>query len=466
MVQQKITELDYSKFDFKNTTNYFLTFDKGLSEKVVAEISKIKNEPDWMLKFRLNALKNFYEKALPMWGADLTKINFDDITYFAKAMDKKSNTWEELPDEIKKTYDKLGIPEAEKKFLSGVEVMYESQVVYSSIKKDLEAKGIIFCDTDTALKKYPEIFKKHFGTVIPPDDNKLAALNSAVWSGGSFVYVPAGVKVELPLQAYFRINAANMGQFERTLIIAEEGSDVTYIEGCSAPVYSKDSLHSAVVEIIAKKNAHVRYITIQNWSSDVYNLVTKRAYAYENAFVEWIDANTGAKATMKYPSIFLIGKNARANVLSIAFAGKNQHQDTGAKAVHLAPNTSSRITSKSVCINGGRTSYRGLVKVIKGATNVKSSVRCDALILDDKSRTDTYPYMEIDENDATITHEASVGKIGDDQLFYMTSRGIPEQEALNMIVLGFIEEFTKELPLEYAVEFNRLIRLEMEGSVG
>ena len=466
MVQQKITELDYSKFDFKNTTNYFLTFDKGLSEKVVAEISKIKNEPDWMLKFRLNALKNFYEKTLPMWGADLTKINFDDITYFAKAMDKKSNTWEELPDEIKKTYDKLGIPEAEKKFLSGVEVMYESQVVYSSIKKDLEAKGIIFCDTDTALKKYPEIFKKHFGTVIPPDDNKLAALNSAVWSGGSFVYVPAGVKVELPLQAYFRINAANMGQFERTLIIAEEGSDVTYIEGCSAPVYSKDSLHSAVVEIIAKKNAHVRYITIQNWSSDVYNLVTKRAYAYENAFVEWIDANTGAKATMKYPSVFLMGKNARANVLSIAFAGKNQHQDTGAKAVHLAPNTSSRITSKSVCINGGRTSYRGLVKVIKGATNVKSSVRCDALILDDKSRTDTYPYMEIDENDATITHEASVGKIGDDQLFYMTSRGIPEQEALNMIVLGFIEEFTKELPLEYAVEFNRLIRLEMEGSVG
>ncbi len=466
MVQQKITELDYSKFDFKNTTNYFLTFDKGLSEKVVAEISKIKNEPDWMLKFRLNALKNFYEKTLPMWGADLTKINFDDITYFAKAMDKKSNTWEELPDEIKKTYDKLGIPEAERKFLSGVEVMYESQVVYSSIKKDLEAKGIIFCDTDTALKKYPEIFKKHFGTVIPPDDNKLAALNSAVWSGGSFVYVPAGVKVELPLQAYFRINAANMGQFERTLIIAEEGSDVTYIEGCSAPVYSKDSLHSAVVEIIAKKNAHVRYITIQNWSSDVYNLVTKRAYAYENAFVEWIDANTGAKATMKYPSVFLMGKNARANVLSIAFAGKNQHQDTGAKAVHLAPNTSSRITSKSVCINGGRTSYRGLVKVIKGATNVKSSVRCDALILDDKSRTDTYPYMEIDENDATITHEASVGKIGDDQLFYMTSRGIPEQEALNMIVLGFIEEFTKELPLEYAVEFNRLIRLEMEGSVG
>jgi Fe-S cluster assembly protein SufB len=458
--------IDYSKYDFKNPVNYVITLPKGLSEKIVEEISRIKNEPEWMREFRLKAFEIFKQKPMPMWGGDLSKINFDNITYFAKPTERKVKSWEELPEEIRKTYERLGIPEAERKFLAGVEVMYESMVVYDRVKKELEKQGVIFCDTDSALQNYPDIFKKYFGKVVPPSDNKFAALNSACWSGGSFIYVPEGVKVKMPLQAYFRINAANMGQFERTLIIAEPDSEVTYIEGCSAPIYSTDSLHAAVVEIIAKENAHVRYITIQNWSGDVYNLVTKRAFAYENAFVEWIDANIGSKVTMKYPSVYMLGRNSRANILSVAFANKDQHQDTGAKAIHLAPDTSSKITSKSICMNGGRTSYRGLVKVAKGATNVKSSVRCDALILDDKSRTDTYPYMEIAENDATITHEASVGKIGEDKIFYLTSRGIPESEALSMIVLGFIEEFIKELPFEYAVEFNRLIKIEMEGSVG
>jgi Fe-S cluster assembly protein SufB len=458
--------IDYSKYDFKNPVNYVITLPKGLSEKIVEEISRIKNEPEWMREFRLKAFEIFKQKPMPMWGGDLSKINFDNITYFAKPTERKVKSWEELPEEIRKTYERLGIPEAERKFLAGVEVMYESMVVYDRVRKELEKQGVIFCDTDSALQNYPDIFKKYFGKIVPPSDNKFAALNSACWSGGSFIYVPEGVKVKMPLQAYFRINAANMGQFERTLIIAEPDSEVTYIEGCSAPIYSTDSLHAAVVEIIAKENAHVRYITIQNWSGDVYNLVTKRAFAYENAFVEWIDANIGSKVTMKYPSVYMLGRNSRANILSVAFANKNQHQDTGAKAIHLAPDTSSKITSKSICMNGGRTSYRGLVKVAKGATNVKSSVRCDALILDDKSRTDTYPYMEIAENDATITHEASVGKIGEDKIFYLTSRGIPESEALSMIVLGFIEEFIKELPFEYAVEFNRLIKIEMEGSVG
>jgi Fe-S cluster assembly protein SufB len=458
--------IDYSKYDFKNPVNYVITLPKGLSEKIVEEISRIKNEPEWMREFRLKAFEIFKQKPMPMWGGDLSKINFDNITYFAKPTERKVKSWEELPEEIRKTYERLGIPEAERKFLAGVEVMYESMVVYDRVKKELEKQGVIFCDTDSALQNYPDIFKKYFGKVVPPSDNKFAALNSACWSGGSFIYVPEGVKVKMPLQAYFRINAANMGQFERTLIIAEPDSEVTYIEGCSAPIYSTDSLHAAVVEIIAKENSHVRYITIQNWSGDVYNLVTKRAFAYENAFVEWIDANIGSKVTMKYPSVYMLGRNSRANILSVAFANKDQHQDTGAKAIHLAPDTSSKITSKSICMNGGRTSYRGLVKVAKGATNVKSSVRCDALILDDKSRTDTYPYMEIAENDATITHEASVGKIGEDKIFYLTSRGIPESEALSMIVLGFIEEFIKELPFEYAVEFNRLIKIEMEGSVG
>ena len=608
-MNEKKLEIDYSKYDFKNPENYEIKFPKGLSEEIVEEISRIKNEPDWMRKFRLNSLKVFLSKPMPQWGGDLSKINFDDIVFFASPTRKKAKSWDELPEEIKRTYERLGIPEAERKYLAGVEVMYESEVVYNKVREELEKLGVIFCSTDEALQKYPDIFKTYFGKVVPPADNKFAALNSAVWSGGSFIYVPEGVKVAFPLQAYFRLNASNMGQFERTLIIAEPNSEVTYIEGCSAPIYSKDSLHAAVVEIIAKKNAHVKYITIQNWSSDVYNLVTKRAFAYENAYVEWIDSNIGclvkgtkvltnngikniedinvgekvyslnknfeivvrkviakkenpkrnvyklitsenheiiatgnhpilsmrkignfnyicwkkledirsndliavfrksminhinfvsvkeikhigkeitydieveyphnfiadgifvhnSKLTMKYPSVFLLERNARANILSIAFAAKDQHQDTGAKAIHLAPNTSSRITSKSVCMNGGRVTYRGLVKVVKGATNVKSSVRCDALILDDKSRTDTYPYMEVYENDAIITHEASVGKIGEDKIFYLRSRGISEEEALNMIVLGFIEEFIRELPFEYAVEFNRLINLKMEDSVG
>ncbi len=458
-------ELDYSKYDFKNKTDYDLIFDKGISEEVIAHLSALKKEPKWMLDFRLNAYKFFKNRKMPTWGADLSKIDFSNIVYYMKPTNKVKS-WEDLPEEIRNTYDKLGIPEAEKKVLSGVEVMYENEVVYSKVRQELEDLGVIFCDTDSALREHPDLVKKYLGKVISPNDNKFAALNSAAWSGGSFIYVPKGVKVPMPLQAYFRINAKNVGQFERTLIIADEGADVTYIEGCSAAVYSEDALHAAVVEIVAHKNAHVKYITIQNWSSNVYNLVTKRAFAYENAFVEWIDANTGAKATMKYPSIYLLEPGARGNVLSVAFANRGQHQDTGSKAIHLAPDTSSRITSKSICVNGGRTSYRGLIKAVKGAKNVKSSVRCDALILDPISRTDTYPYMEIAENDATVTHEASVGKIGDEQLFYMTSRGISEEEAINMIVLGFVGEFVRELPLEFAVEFNRLIKLNMEGSVG
>ncbi len=459
-------ETDFSKYDFKNSTDYDVSFEKGLSEDVVRRISKLKNEPEWMLDFRLTAFKFFLKRPVPGWGGDLSGVDFNDITYYLKPIKDRAKAWEELPKEIKDTYDKLGIPEAEKKFLSGVEVMYESESVYSSVKKELEEIGVIFCDTDTALKKYPEIVKKYIGRVISQNDNKFAALNSAVWSGGSFIYVPKGVKVPMPLQAYFRINAESMGQFERTLIIADEGADVTYIEGCSSPIYSKNSLHAAVVEIIAHKNSHVKYITIQNWSSDIYNLVTKRAFAYENAYVEWIDANTGAKLTEKYPSVYMLEPGAKANILSVALANRNQHQDTGAKAVHLARDTSSTIRSKSICLNGGRTSYRGLVKVGKGATGVKTSTKCDALILDKESRTDTYPYMEISEEDATISHEASVGKIGDEQLLYLESRGIPEQEAVNMIVLGFMDEFIKELPLEFAVEFNRLIKLNMEGSVG
>lgn len=458
-------EVDYTKYEFKNPVNYEVVFEKGLSESTVTAISELKKEPDWMREFRLNAYKFFIRRPMPKWGADLSSIDFNEICYYMKPTEKATN-WEDLPSDIRMTYERLGIPEAEKKVLSGVEVMYESEVVYNRVRKDLEELGVIFCDTDTALREHPDLVKKYIGHVISPNDNKFAALNSAVWSGGSFIYVPKGVKVPMPLQAYFRINAANVGQFERTLIIADEGADVVYIEGCSAPIYSKESLHAAVVEIVAHKNSHVKYITIQNWSSDVYNLVTKRAFAYENAFVEWIDANIGSRITEKYPSVYMLEPGAKANVLSIAFANKGQHQDTGSKAVHLSRDTSSTITSKSICVNGGRTTYRGLVKVIKGAKDVKSAVRCDALILDDKSRTDTYPYMEVDEEESTITHEASVGKIGEEQLFYLTSRGIPEQEAINMIVLGFLGEFIKELPLEFALEFNRLVKLNMEGSVG
>jgi Fe-S cluster assembly protein SufB len=460
-------EMDYSKYDFKNSTELYVHLSKkGLSREVVEEISKLKNEPKWMLDFRLRSYDIFMKKPMPNWGGDLSKIDFQNIYYYAKASEKTERNWDDVPEDVKKTFDKLGIPEAEKKFLAGVGAQYESEVVYHNLREDLEKQGVIFLDTDTALKEQPEIFKKHFGKIIPPEDNKFAALNSAVWSGGSFIYIPPGVKVDMPLQAYFRINAENIGQFERTLIVVDEGAECHYIEGCTAPVYSSESLHSAVVELVAHKDAKLRYTTIQNWSNDVYNLVTKRAYAYEGATVEWIDGNIGSKLTMKYPGVYLLGERAHGETLSIAFAGKNQHQDTGAKMVHLAPNTTSKITSKSVSRLNGRSTYRGLLHVAKGATNVKSSVRCDALLLDDTSKTDTYPYMEINQDDATITHEATVGKIGDEQIFYLMSRGFTEEEALTLIVNGFMEPFTKELPMEYAVELNRLIKLEMDGSVG
>jgi len=460
-------DMDYSKYDFKDSTEMYVHLSKkGLSKDTVREISKLKDEPQWMLDFRLRAYDAFMKKPMPQWGGDLNKIDFQNIFYYAKASDKTEKNWDDVPENVKNTFEKLGIPEAEKKFLAGVGAQYESEVVYHSLREDLAKQGVLFLDTDTALKEQPELFKKYFAKIIPPEDNKFAALNSAVWSGGSFIYIPPGVKVDMPLQAYFRINAENIGQFERTLIIADEGSEVHYIEGCTAPVYSSESLHVAVVELVAHKDAKLRYTTIQNWSNDVYNLVTKRAYAYEGATVEWIDGNIGSKLTMKYPGIYLMGRKAYGETLSIAFAGKNQHQDTGAKMVHLAPDTTSKITSKSVSRANGRSTYRGLLKVAKGATNVKSTVRCDALLLDDTSKTDTYPYMEIDQEDATVTHEATVGKIGDEQIFYLMSRGFSEEEALSLIVNGFMEPFTKELPMEYAVELNRLIRLEMDNSVG
>jgi len=460
-------DMDYSKYDFKDSTEMYVHLSKkGLSKDTVREISKLKDEPQWMLDFRLRAYDVFMKKPMPQWGGDLNKIDFQNIYYYAKASDKTEKNWDDVPENVKNTFDKLGIPEAEKKFLAGVGAQYESEVVYHSLREDLAKQGVLFLDTDTALKEQPEIFKKYFAKIIPPEDNKFAALNSAVWSGGSFIYIPPGVKVDMPLQAYFRINAENIGQFERTLIIADEGSEVHYIEGCTAPVYSSESLHVAVVELLAHKDAKLRYTTIQNWSNDVYNLVTKRAYAYEGATVEWIDGNIGSKLTMKYPGIYLMGRKAYGETLSIAFAGKNQHQDTGAKMVHLAPDTTSKITSKSVSRANGRSTYRGLLRVRKGATNVKATVRCDALLLDDTSKTETYPYMEINQEDATVTHEATVGKIGDEQIFYLMSRGFTEEEALSLIVNGFMEPFTKELPMEYAVELNRLIRLEMDNSVG
>lgn len=465
--QKQTFERDYAKYDFKYSTDSYVYIGKpGLSREVVEEISHLKGEPDWMRQFRLQAYEVFMRKPLPMWGADLTTIDFDEIVYYARPTDRPARSWDDVPEDIKKTFDRLGIPEAERKFLAGVGAQYDSETVYHNLRKDLEKKGVIFLGMDEGLKEYPEIVKQYFGTVIPKEDNKFAALNSAVWSGGSFVYVPKGVQVDIPLQAYFRINAANMGQFERTLIIAEEGSKVHYIEGCTAPVYSKESLHSAVVELIAKPGAHLRYTTLQNWSNDVYNLVTKRSVAYEGATVEWVDANIGSRVTMKYPSVYMMGKGARADILSVAYAGKGQHQDTGGKVIHAAPYTTSTITSKSVSKDGGRTSYRGLLKVAKGAVHSKSTVLCDALLLDERSRSDTYPYVEIDEDQVTVGHEATVGKVGEDQIFYLMSRGLSEAEAVAMIVLGFMEPFTKTLPMEYAVEFNRLIQLEMEGSVG
>lgn len=439
---------------------------KGLDEGVVKMISQMKNEPVWMTEFRLKAYEIFKKKPMPDWGADLSKINFDTIYYYIKPTDKQVSSWEDLPAEIKNTYDRIGVPEAEKKFLSGVSAQYESEVVYESINKELSKQGVLFCDMDTGLKKYPHIVKKYFATLIPPHDNKFAALNSATWSGGSFVYIPKGVKVKMPLQAYFRINAERFGQFERTLIIAEEGSYVHYIEGCTAPIYTTQSLHSAVVEIFVHKNARVRYTTVQNWSNNVYNLVTKRARADENAIMEWVDCNIGSKVTMKYPSVYLYGEGARGEVLSIAYAGKNQHQDAGAKMLHFAPRTSSRIISKSISKAGGRTSYRGLVQVMPSAKKSSVYVSCDALILDEKSRSDTYPYMKIKQNDVAIQHEATVEKLGEEKLFYLTSKGISKSDAEGLLVNGFIDPVVKEIPLEYSIELNRLINLEMSGSVG
>ena len=457
---------DRYKYGFHKPEDYVFKSGKGLNEDIIREISGYKSEPDWMLERRLMAYRIFLGKRMPVWGADLSKINFDDIYYYIRPTEKKAQRWEDLPTDIRDTYEKIGIPEAERKFLAGVSAQYESEVVYKSIQQTLSKKGVIFLDMDSGLREFPELVRQHFGTIIPSGDNKFSALNTSVWSGGSFVYVPKGVHVDLPLQAYFRINAANMGQFERTLIIADEGSYVHYVEGCTAPIYSTDSLHSAVVEILVKKGARVRYTTIQNWSNNVYNLVTKRARVEEEGTMEWVDGNLGSKVTMKYPSVFLMGRKARGEVLSIAYAGPNQHQDAGGKALHFAPETSSQIISKSISRGGGRTSYRGLVEVFKGASGCRSKVVCDALILDETSRSDTYPTMKINEPDTQIEHEATVSKIGDEQLFYLESRGVTKSQAESMIVNGFIEPIVKELPLEYAVEMNRLIQLQMEGSVG
>ncbi|MBN1991122.1 MAG: Fe-S cluster assembly protein SufB [Anaerolineae bacterium] len=470
MAQTFDVNLDDYKYGFSVPENYAFKARKGLDEDIVREISWMKQEPKWMLDFRLRGYRHFMERPMPQWGGRgmLNELNFDDIYYYIKPIDaqKAFNSWDDVPADIKNTFDRLGIPEAEQKFLAGVGAQYESEVVYHNLLEDLEKKGVIFLDMDAGLREHPDIVKAYFTTVIPPEDNKFAALNTAVWSGGSFIYVPPGVHIDLPLQAYFRINAQNMGQFERTLIIVDEGAYVHYVEGCTAPTYSSDSLHSAVVEIIVKENGRCRYSTIQNWSHNVYNLVTKRAQAYRNATMEWVDGNLGSKLTMKYPAVWLMEPGAHGEVLSIAFAGRGQLQDAGAKIVHAAPDTSSVITSKSISKNGGRTTYRGLVKVAPGATNAKSNVVCDALILDEESATDTFPYIEIEEQDVSIGHEASVSKVSEEQLFYLMSRGIPEGQAANMIVSGFIEPIVKELPMEYALELNRLIEMEMEGSVG
>lgn len=462
---QNNLNFDY-KFGFSMPESHVFKAKKGIDESVVKTISLMKKEPSWMTKFRLDAYQAFRDRPMPKWGADLSKIDFDDIYYYIKPTEGQMNSWEDLPREIKETYQKIGVPEAEKKFLAGVSAQYESEVVYESIQKELTALGVIFCDMDTALRKYPEIVKKYFGTIIPPRDNKFASLNSAVWSGGSFVYVPRGVKVGLPLQAYFRINAKNFGQFERTLIIAEEGSYVHYIEGCTAPIYTTSSLHAAVVEIVVKKGARVRYTTVQNWSRNVYNLVTKRTRVEEDGVMEWVDCNIGSGVTMKYPSCYLVGKRARGEVLSIAYAGREQHQDAGAKMIHMAPDTSSRIISKSISRDGGRTSYRGLVQISPAAVNSKVYVSCDALLIDEKSRSDTYPEMRIKQKRVDVQHEATVEKLGEEKLFYLASRGISKSDAEGLLVNGFIDPVTKEIPLEYSIELNRLINLEMAGSVG
>ena len=455
------------KYGFRDSDNFYaFKSQKGLNADIVRQISEMKNEPAWMTEYRLKAYEIFLSKPMPTWGADLSGIDFDDIYYFVRAAEKQGRNWDEVPEDIKRTFDRLGIPEAEQKYLQGVTAQYESEVVYHSIRKDLESKGVIFTDMDSGLREHPDLVKEYFGTVIPSSDNKFAALNSAVWSGGSFVYVPKGVHVEMPLQAYFRINTQNMGQFERTLIIVEEGGYVHYVEGCTAPTYSEDSLHSAVVEIIVKEGGRCRYTTIQNWSNNVYNLVTKRAIAHKNATMEWVDGNLGSKVTMKYPAVILAGEGAHGEVLSIAFAGHGQHQDAGAKITHLAPKTTSQIISKSISKDGGRASYRGLLKIVEGADDVKSNVVCDALLLDDRSRSDTYPTIEVDAKRVTMGHEASVSRVGEDQLFYAMSRGLSEDEANAMIVNGFIEPLVKELPMEYALELNRLIQIQLEGSIG
>jgi len=458
--------IDEYKYGFSQPENYVFKSRKGLSRDIVQEISWMKGEPEWMTKFRLKAYDHYIKRPMPTWGGDLSQLDMDDIYFYVKPSDKPTASWEEVPDDIKRTFDRLGIPEAERKFLAGSGAQYESEVVYHNIKESLSKQGVVFLSSDDGLRQYPDIFKKYFATVIPPTDNKFAALNSAVWSGGSFLYVPEGVHVDLPLQAYFRVNAQSMGQFERTLIIAERGSYVHYIEGCTAPIYSSDSFHSGVIEIVVKEGARVRYTTIQNWSTNMYNLVTQRSVVSRDGMMEWVDANLGSKLTMKYPSVYMMEPGARGEILSIAFAGKGQHQDAGGKVVHVAPHTRSKITSKSISKDGGRASYRGLLKVYKGAEGAQSHVQCDALLLDERSRTDTYPYIEVDEDKVTIGHEATVSKIGDEQLFYLMSRGLNEVDARTMVVSGFIEPFVKELPMEYAVEMNRLIQLQMEGSVG
>jgi len=467
--QQAATIEELSRYDYgwRDADHAGAQARRGLNEDVVRDISAKKNEPQWMLDLRLKGLRLFERKPMPSWGSDLSGIDFDNIKYFVRSTEKQAASWDELPDDIKNTYDKLGIPEAEKqRLIAGVAAQYESEVVYHKIREDLEEQGVVFLDTDTALKEHEDLFKEYFGTVIPVGDNKFAALNTAVWSGGSFIYVPKGVHVEIPLQAYFRINTENMGQFERTLIIVDEDAYVHYVEGCTAPIYSSDSLHSAVVEIIVRKGGRCRYTTIQNWSTNVYNLVTKRAVAHEGATMEWIDGNLGSKVTMKYPAVWLMGEHAKGETLSIAFAGPGQHQDAGSKMVHAAPNTSSTIVSKSVARGGGRTSYRGLVQILEGSHGSRSTVKCDALLVDDISRSDTYPYVDVRDDDVSMGHEATVSKVSADQLFYLMSRGLTEDEAMAMIVRGFVEPIARELPMEYALELNRLIELQMEGAVG
>ncbi len=461
-----LEELGEYQYGFSDPDKSVFKTQKGLNEEVVRQISAMKGEPEWMLEFRLKALKHYRQRPLPTWGADITKLDLENIYYYVKPSEKEGKSWDDVPDNIKQTFDRLGIPEAEQKFLAGVGAQYESEMVYHSIQEHLEKQGVIFLSIEEGLRQHPDLFKEYFGTVIPIEDNKFSALNSAVWSGGSFVYVPKGIKVDLPLQAYFRLNVANIGQFERSLIIADEGSQVHYVEGCTAPSYSTDSFHSGVIEIIVKKGARVRYTTIQNWSTNVYNLVTQRSIVEEGGTMEWVDCNLGSKVTMKYPSCYLMGEGAHGEILSVAFATDGQHQDTGGKIIHFAPNTSSKITSKSISKGSGRSSYRGLLKVHDNATNCRSNVVCDALLLNPESRTDTYPYIEIEEQDVSIGHEASVSKVGEEQLFYLMSRGLSEEEATTMVVSGFIEPLVKELPMEYAVEMNRLIQLQMEGSVG